>query len=101
MLGAYAVAAALGLLLGLRFKIPAVAVLSGLVVMAGTAIGPFFGWSVLGACAAAFGASFTLQCGYFLGLSLQCFASRPKSWPRIVKRYIRGYVASASNARAH
>ncbi len=99
MIGAYAAAATFGAVLGLRYKAGALVALSAVIVFAGTAAGPFMGWSILGAFAAAFGAAFALQCGYLLGLSINCASSRAKYGPRAGWRQVRDYGAALANAR--
>lgn len=100
MLGAYAVATTLGLLLGLRYKAAAMVVLSAVVVLGGTVAGPLMGRSILWAFLVAFGAAFALQCGYLLGLSVTCVAARAKYWPRAARRYIRNYGAALTSPKA-
>lgn len=71
MLGAYATAATLGLLLGLRYRVAAAIAASGCAVIAGTAIAILAaGWPFWSALFAGFGAACALQCGYLAGLLL-------------------------------
>lgn len=71
MLGVYATAATLGLLLGLRYRVAAAIAASGCAVVAGTATAMFAaGWPFWSALFAGFGAACALQCGYLAGLLL-------------------------------
>jgi len=76
MIWAFILAAALGLVLGFRFKVQAIAVGSLIILLGGTPVGVAAGWTIGWAFLVAFGASFAFQCGYILGLSLLCL-SRP------------------------
>jgi hypothetical protein len=76
MIWPYILAAALGLVLGFRFKVHAIAVGSLIILLGGTPVGVAAGWTIGWAFLVAFGASFAFQGGYILGLSLLCF-SRP------------------------
>jgi hypothetical protein len=100
MLSAYAIAGVLGLLLGLRYKAAAMITLALTIVVAGTALLPFAGWSIPGSFAVAFVASAALQFGYLSGLAVTCVASRGRYWPRAMRRYVRNYATPLANPRA-
>jgi len=95
MLWWYVSAAGLGLMFGLRFRVPAVIAASAVLVVTGVAAGPLLGWSLGSALVAAFGAAFVLQCGYFAGLLLMCAFTRIGSWSDIGERLIYSYRARA------
>jgi hypothetical protein len=76
VLWAIAAAGSVGLLLGLRFRMPAVLAASALILAGGSAAVPFAGaplWTVLGTT---FGTVCALQGGYLVGLLLWCALSR-------------------------
>lgn len=73
---AFILAATVGLLLGFRFKVYAIAAGSATILLGGTVFNLTGGWSFGWAFLAAFGSMFAFQCGYFLGLSLMCLAQR-------------------------
>jgi hypothetical protein len=81
MLAAYAFVAGLGLLVGLRYKLPAAAAGSVTAVLVGTVAFLAAGWPIGWAFLAGFGASMAFQSGYFIGLGLNCAASRIGLWP--------------------
>jgi hypothetical protein len=87
----------LGVLLGLRFKVGVLVLPSAAIVLGGTLAGPFMGRSIPGAFTAAFGAAAALQCGYLLGLSIICAASRKRQWPRVARRLVRNYGGLLTN----
>ena len=76
MLWAYAGVSGFGLLLGLRYRAPAVIVASAVLMLLGATICRLAGWSIWTAMAAAFSSVLALQCGYLVGLLLTCVASR-------------------------
>ena len=76
MLWAYASASGLGLLLGLRYRAPAVIAGSVVLTLLGAPVCRLAGWSTWTAVAAAFSSVLALQCGYLAGLLLTCVASR-------------------------
>jgi hypothetical protein len=100
MVWAYAAAAALGVLLGLRFKAGALIAASVALIFIGTAAGPFAGWSVVSAFGSAFLAAFALQCGYLGGLLFMCAAVRARTWPRYLRRHVRSFGLALGGARA-
>jgi hypothetical protein len=64
-------AAGLGVLLGLRFRVAAVAAASFVLVLLSVTVGQLLaGWSFWTVLSAAFGGPFALQCGYVAGLLL-------------------------------
>jgi hypothetical protein len=71
-------AGAVGLLLGLRFRIPSILAASTVILAGGLVAVPVTGlWTAL---AGAFGALCALQGGYVMGLLLWCAAARVR-WP--------------------
>ena len=70
MLWALALVSGMGLLLGLRLRVPAVLAASGILVVSCIAVMPFTGWSLLPAAAFIFGLLTALQCGYLVGALL-------------------------------
>jgi hypothetical protein len=76
MLWAYLFAATLGVIFGLRLKVPAVAASSAVIVIGGTLAAAVSGWTIGWAVLVAMGASSVFQCGYLLGLGLTCMADR-------------------------
>ncbi len=99
MLWAYAVAGGLGLVLGLRYRVPAVLVASAAYTLASITVAPFAGWSLWATLAVVFGGAFALQCGYLVGLGLVCVATRARHWPRRIRRHVVGYGATFFGAR--
>ena len=91
MLSAYAIAGALGLVLGLAFKAGAMIAAAMAIVVLGTLALPFAGWTIPGAFGTSFVASATLQFGYLSGLGIMCVASRGRYLPRAMRRYVRNY----------
>ena len=85
MLEAYAACAGLGLLLSLRYRLPAVIAVSAILLAAGAPIGQFAGLPLWIAFLAAGGAVIVLQCGYLAGLLLACGAARVRLWPSKVR----------------
>jgi len=79
MIWAYILATTVGLASGFWFKVYAIAIASLAILLFGTIfgaiVGSSFGWAFL----VAFGAMFAFQCGYFLGLSVLCFARRSRT----------------------
>ncbi|MBX9589744.1 MAG: hypothetical protein K2X43_10585 [Hyphomonadaceae bacterium] len=84
MLWAYAALGGVGLLVGLRYRAPALIVASGLTTVGSFIVATLYEWSILQALAAAFGGLTALQCGYLAGLLLTCAASRLP--PRTMRR---------------
>ena len=82
MLEAYVTAAALGLLLGLRYRAAAAIAMSALVLVAGAAVAMLAGWSFWMAVVAGFGAACVLQCGYLAGLLLGSAMTRTRPQER-------------------
>jgi hypothetical protein len=76
MLWAFAAAASIGLVLGLRFRAPSVIVASAIVVAGGVAVAPLTGLPFWTALAAILGGLCALQGGYIVGLMLWCALSR-------------------------
>ncbi len=76
MLWAYLIAATLGVIFGLRLKVPAVVASSAFIVVGGTLAAAALGWTIGWAVLAAIGASSIFQCGYLVGLGLTCIAAR-------------------------
>ena len=81
MLWAFAAAASIGLVLGLRFRAPSVIVASAIVVAGGVAVAPLTGLPFWTALAGILGGLCALQGGYIVGLMLWCAVSRA-SGPR-------------------
>lgn len=100
MFWAYAAAGGLGLLLGLRYRVPAVLAASAAFALLSIAIAPFAGWSPWATLAVALGGAFTLQCGYLAGLMMMCAAARARLWPRLIRRHLLGYAALLPGIRA-
>lgn len=88
MLWAYAAAGGLGLLLGLRYRVPAVVLASAAVALASVFVAPFAGWSLWATVVTAFVGVLALQCGYVAGLGLACAAARARLWPRFIRRQV-------------
>jgi hypothetical protein len=70
MVWALALVSGMGLLLGLRLRVPAVLAASGILVVSCFVVMPFAHWSLLPAAAFIFGLLTALQCGYLVGLML-------------------------------
>lgn len=81
MLGTLAAAGGLGLLLGLRYRVPAVLLASIAVAAAAATVAVHMQASSLAALALALGAAATLQFGYLCGLLIAYAASRAKLRP--------------------
>lgn len=88
MLWAYAAAGGLGLLLGLRYRVPAVLVASAVFALGSVAIAPSTGWSPWVTLAVTFGGALTLQCGYLVGLGIMCAATQGRLWLRLLRRHV-------------
>jgi hypothetical protein len=69
-------AVALGVILGLRFKVHAIAVGSAAILVGGTLVGAASAWSLGWAFLFSFATMIAFQCGYFLGVALMCMARR-------------------------
>jgi hypothetical protein len=82
MVEAYITAAALGLLLGLRYRAAAAVAMSALVLVAGTPVAMLAGWSFWMAVVAGFGAACVLQFGYLAGLLLGAAIARTRPQER-------------------
>ena len=78
MLGTLVAAGGLGVLLGLRYRVPALLVASIAVAAAAAAIAIHTQASPLAVLALTLGAAATLQCGYLCGLLVAYAASRAK-----------------------
>jgi hypothetical protein len=89
MIWAYILAAALGLASGFWFKVYAIAILSLAILVFGTSATAASGWSIGWGFLVAFGAMFSFQCGYLLGLSLLCLARRSQTEPRTANKAAR------------
>ena len=81
MLWALALASGMGLLLGLRLRVPSVLAASAILVVCCVAVMPFANWSFLPAAAFTFGLLGALQCAYLAGLMLSCAWTRARSSP--------------------
>ena len=105
MLGAYAFAVGLGLLVGLRYKVAAAVAGSAVVLCMGTVVFLAGGWPAGWALLAAFGASMAFQSGYFIGLGLTCVTSRtgiglrPLGARHRIQSYERGFVDTHAPTR--
>src|SRR5262245_44465411 len=86
VLEVFAACAGLGLLLSLRYRVPALIAATALLVPAGSAIGLLTGWPLWIAVLAAGSAAAALQCGYLAGLLAACGASRAGLWPFGIRR---------------
>jgi hypothetical protein len=95
MLWLYITAGGVGLILGLRFRVPAVVAASAVLLVGAITVGLVAGWSIWTTLAAAFGGAFILQCSYFAGLLLMCAFSRIGSWSDIGGKLIYTYRARA------
>src|SRR5215510_2999043 len=71
----------IGLLLGLRWRVPTLIVASLAIVMAVIVLALLAKWSLLQAAIASLPLVASLQTGYLLGLALSCARSRVGSWP--------------------
>ena len=100
MLSAYTIVGVLGLVLGVRYKIGAVAALAVAILGLGTLGLALAGWSLPAAFGSAFVGSTALQLGYLSGLAITCMASRGRYWPRAMRRYVRNYGPLLVNPRA-
>ncbi len=69
-------AVTLGLLLGLRFKVHAIAAGSAAILVGGTLAGAAAAWSLGWAFLFSFATMIAFQCGYFLGVALTCMLRR-------------------------
>jgi hypothetical protein len=69
-------AVALGLILGLRFKVHAIAIGSAAILVGGTLVGAASAWPLGWAFLLSFATMIAFQCGYFLGVGLMCVARR-------------------------
>jgi hypothetical protein len=78
MIGALVAAGGLGLLLGLRYRVPALLFASIAVAVAAAVVAVLAGASALAALGLSLGAVATLQCGYLGGLLVAYAASRAK-----------------------
>ena len=85
MLEALAGCAGLGMLLSLRYRLPAAIAVSAILLAAGAPIGQFAGLPLWTALAAAGAAVIVLQGGYLAGLLLACGAARVRLWPSKVR----------------
>jgi len=81
MLWTFAAAGLIGLVLGLRFRAPAVIAASGIVVVGGVAVAPLSGLPFWTALAALLGTLCALQSGYIVGLMLWSVVSRARRAP--------------------
>src|SRR5262245_8569104 len=82
LLGTLLATAALGVLLGLRYRVPAVLLASFAVAIAGAVVAAFSGASVLAALALSWGGVAALQCGYVVGLLIGYALWRVRRWRR-------------------
>jgi hypothetical protein len=80
MLFAFGAAGVTGLLLGLRYRVSALLVASGLTVAICLLLVPFAGLTPLSAVVTVFALPGTLQVGYLIGLILSCAWSRGNLW---------------------
>ena len=71
-----------GLLFGLRFRVPMVLVTSIAVVPVCVIVAVLAQWSLLSAIAFTLGLLSALQCGYLIGLLLTCAVSRLGAFPK-------------------
>jgi hypothetical protein len=81
MLWAIAASGGLGVVLGLRFKMPSVVAASAVLVLAWLLAAPFLSWSLLMSAGIAFSTLCALQGGYLAGLFISCAWSRVSAWP--------------------
>jgi len=79
VLWAFTIAGMIGLVLGLRYRMPAIVAASGLVLVGGIAVAPLTGLPLWTALAAPFGALCALQSGYIAGLMLSCAMSSARA----------------------
>jgi hypothetical protein len=99
MLWAFTAAGTVGLLLGLRFRMPSVLAASVVILVGAIVAAPLAGLPLWTALAAAFGALFALQSGYLVGLALWSTSPRANPLPPLTARdAYRG--GSPANARA-
>jgi hypothetical protein len=82
MLLAFGAAGALGLLLGLRYRIPALLAASGVTALV-CLVAPFTGLTPLSAAVITFTLLGVMQVGYLAGLMLSCAWLRAKLWAAI------------------
>jgi hypothetical protein len=80
MLLALGAAGAMGLLLGLRYRVPALLVASGVTTAVCLLVAPFTGLKPLSAGVITFELLGVLQFGYLTGLMLSCAWSRASLW---------------------
>jgi hypothetical protein len=83
MLSAFGAAGALGLLLGLRYRIPALLAASGVTAPVCLFVAPFTGLTPLSAAVITFTLLGVMQVGYLAGLMLSCAWLRAKLWAAI------------------
>jgi uncharacterized membrane protein YkvI len=100
MLWAFAAAGAIGLLLGLRFRLPALLAASGVVVAACLLVAYFTQPGPVAAVAMTFGMLSVLQFGYVVGLMVSCSWSRERSWPTADVTLPSGQRSKQGKARA-
>jgi hypothetical protein len=73
----------MGILLGLRLRVPSVLCASGVVVLACVFLTPLAQWTLLWDVVFTLAVLDALQCGYLAGLMLSCAWSRGKSLQRL------------------
>jgi hydrogenase/urease accessory protein HupE len=100
MLWAFTAAGTVGLLLGLRFRMPSVLAASVIILVGAMVAAPVAGLPLWTALAAAFGALFALQSGYLVGLALWSASSHAGWLPRLAARDAFNRGGSPVNARA-
>jgi hypothetical protein len=90
MLFAFGAAGAIGLLLGLRYRGPALVTASGVTTAIGLLVTPFTGLKPLSAVVIISAVLGVLQAGYLMGLMLSCGWSRANLWLSDRARLARG-----------
>jgi hypothetical protein len=80
MLWAFGAGGAIGLLLGLRFRVPALLAASGLMAIVCFSVAPFTQLEPMTAAGLTFALLCMLQVGYLIGLMLSYAWSRARPW---------------------